>query len=92
MMQVNVKVFGEIASTVGAEHTLELTENTSILSLTNTISERAGLRKGYMGEFRVGSDELAIMINGKNVVILDGLDTVLKQGDLVVIMPSIFGG
>lgn len=91
-MQVNVRIFGEIASTIGPEHTLELTENTSIQNLTNTIAERAGLRKGYMGEFRVGSDELAIMINGKNIVILDGLDTVLQHGDLVVIMPSIFGG
>jgi molybdopterin converting factor small subunit len=91
-MQVNVKVFGEIASTIGAEHTLEVSENTSILSLTNTIADNAGQRRGYMGEFRVGSDELAILINGKNIITLNGLDSTLKHGDLVVIMPSIFGG
>lgn len=91
-MQVNVRIFGTIAATTGAEHTVEINENASIQTLISLIADKTGQRKGFLGEFRVGSDELAIMINGKNIIILDGLDTALTPGDLVIIMPSIFGG
>lgn len=91
-MQVNVRIFGEIASTIGAEHSINVEDNATVRTLTNMIAEIYGQRKGFLSEFRVGSDELAIMINGKNIVILEGLDTVLTPDDLVVIMPSIFGG
>lgn len=91
-MEVNVRIFGTIATITGAEHTFELSNDASIRTLASLIAEKAGQRKGFLGEFRVGSDELAIMINGKNIIILDGLNTPLSDGDLVVIMPSIFGG
>jgi molybdopterin converting factor small subunit len=91
-MQVNVRIFGEIASIVGAELSTELDDHATVRTLTNIIADKAGQRKGFLGEFRVGSEELAIMINGKNIIILDGLNTTLSDGDLVVIMPSIFGG
>jgi len=91
-MQVNVRIFGEMASTMGAEHSIELRKDATVRTLTNLIADKTGQRKGFLGEFRVGSDELAIMVNGKNIVIRDGLDTILVPNDLVVIMPSIFGG
>ena len=44
-----------------------------------------------MGEGRL-EPFLVIMVNGQNAVRLNGLDTELKDGDEVLIMPPITGG
>ena len=92
-MKVRVRVFGDVASTVGSKHTVELNEGATVLSLTNIIQEKAGnTRHGYLGEFKVGGADLAIMVNGKNIALLDGLDTKLFDEADVVIMPFVVGG
>jgi molybdopterin converting factor small subunit len=36
--------------------------------------------------------DIVIMINGRNIYFLNGLDTKLKHGDVVLIMPIVVGG
>ncbi len=92
-MKVKVRVFGDIASSVGSKHTIELNEEAAVSSLTNIIQKKAGYtRRGYLGEFKVGGADLAIMVNGKNIALLDGVDTKLFDGADVVIMPFVVGG
>ena len=92
-MKVKVRVFGDVASSVGGKHNMELNEGTTVLSLTNIIQEKAGnTRRGYLGEFKVGGADLAIMVNGKNIALLEGLDTKLFDEADVVIMPFVVGG
>ncbi len=92
-MKVRVRVFGDVASTVGSKHTVELKEEATVLSLTNIIQKNAGYsRRGYLGEFKVGGADLAIMVNGKNIALLDGVDTRLFDGADVIIMPFVVGG
>jgi len=92
-MKVRVRVFGDVASSVGSKHAVELSEGATVLSLTNIIQEKAGnTRRGYLGEFRVGGADLAIMVNGKNIALLDGVDTKLFDEADVVIMPFVVGG
>jgi molybdopterin converting factor small subunit len=68
-------------------------EKTTIRTLTKDIAKKAGQsREGYLGEFKIGGTDLAIMVNGKNITLLDGLNTLLKDGDDVVIMPFVVGG
>lgn len=92
-MKIRVRVYGDVAEKVGKRHELDIEENTTVLSLTNKIQERSGgNRAGYLGDFKVGGADLAIMINGKNIALLDGLETKLSSNDDVVIMPFIAGG
>lgn len=92
-MKIRVRLFGDVSETVGSKHTVEMDDEASILSLTNKIQKKAGLtRGGYIGEFKVGGQEIAIMINGKNIALLDGVKTKLSENDDVVIMPFVVGG
>ena len=93
LMKVKVRLFGDVAEMVGSKHTVELENDSTVLSLTNYIQRSTGhSRGGYLGEFKVGGPDLAIMINGKNIQLLDGLQTKLYDEDDVVIMPFVVGG
>ena len=92
-MKVKVRVFGDIAEVVGSYHEVELDQNSSVLSLTNILQEKSGLsRRGYLAEFRIGGADLAVMVNGKNIALLNGVDTILSDNDDIVIMPFVVGG
>jgi molybdopterin converting factor small subunit len=92
-MKVKVRLFGDVAEMVGSKHTVELDDGSNVLALTNTIQRETGhSRGGYLGEFKVGGPDLAIMINGKNIQLLDGVDTKLCADDDIVIMPFVVGG
>lgn len=93
MMKVKVRLFGDVSESIGSKHTLELSENTSVLSLTNRLQREAGnSRGGHLGDFKVGGADLAIIINGKNIKLLEGVETKLRDDDDVVIMPFVVGG
>ena len=93
LMKVKVRLFGDVADMVGSKHTIELNDDSTVLTLTNQIQRNTGhSRGGYLGEFKVGGPDLAIMINGKNIQLLDGLQTKLCEEDDIVIMPFVVGG
>ena len=92
-IRVKLRVFGELATVLGHNRTVELDQETAIIVLTNKIAEDAGLaRKGYLGKYKVGGEDLAILVNGKNICLLDGTKTTLHDGDEVVILPPTAGG
>jgi MoaD family protein len=92
-MKVKVRIFGDLTSTLGNKHIIELNGAATVKTLTNAIAKKAGqTRRGYLGEFKVGGADLAIMVNGKNVTLLDGLNTLLNDEDDIVIMPFVVGG
>ena len=92
-MKIKVRLFGDVAEMVGSKHNVELEDNSTVISLTNQIQRNTGhSRGGYLGEFKVGGPDLAIMINGKNIELLDGVQTKLCEEDDVVIMPFVVGG
>ena len=93
LMKIKVRLFGDVAEMVGSKYTIDLDESASVLSLTNKIQRESGhSRGGYLGDFKVGGPDLAIMINGKNITLLDGVETKLCEDDDVVIMPFVVGG
>ena len=92
MMKIIVRVFGEISSIIGKRHEVELPEGATVGNLTKKIQEQTNQRQGYIGEFRIGSKDLAIILNGKSIDILNGIATLLKDGDEVVIMQPTAGG
>ncbi|MDQ1281067.1 MAG: hypothetical protein QG670_2331 [Thermoproteota archaeon] len=91
-MKIIVRVFGEISSIIGKRLEVELPERATVNSLTNKIREQTNQRPGYLGEFKIGSKDLSIILNGRSIDMLNGIITLLKDGDEVVIMQPTAGG
>ena len=93
IMKITVRVFGELTETIGNRHTITLEEDANIGNLTRRVAAQAGQRRqGYLGEYRIGGNELAILLNGRNVELMQGLNTRLHDGDEVVLMIYTMGG
>ncbi len=90
-MRITVRVYGDIASVIGKKHEVE-SLGANVGTLVNKVGEQTRQRRGYLGEFRVGSRDFAIILNGKNVETLKGAATPLKEGDEIVIMQPTAGG
>lgn len=92
-MKISVRVFGSLTPILGRKHTIILDEKSTLKKLTNKLAKKSGqTRHNYFGNFRITGGDLAIMINGRNVALLNGLDTELNDGDEVVILPPTAGG
>jgi len=92
-MIITVRVFGELKEILGSRHNLELDDGATVISLANRLADKVGLkRQGYFGEYKVGGGDMAIILNGRNVELLDGLGTVLRDGDEVVFLIPTSGG
>ena len=62
-------------------------------ALSSKLSEKVGgSRPGYFGNLNLDKGELVILVNGRNIDTLDGLDTQLKDGDSVTLLPPFAGG
>jgi len=92
-MKVTVRVFGDLALPLGRRHTLELDEGATVGTMTSRMAKEAGFkRRGYLGSYKVGGSELAVLVNGRNIHLLEGVKTALRDGDEVVLLPPSAGG
>ena len=64
---------------------MEMGEAPTIRGLLKLLSDRAG------ASIRVDGG-VTVLVNGRNVNLLGGLDTELRDGDLVVLLPPLSGG
>jgi len=95
-MKIKVKVFGyfrELARTDGIE--VELTDEVDIISLLAQLSKLWGqkfleavldVEKGTLKPY------VSVLVNGRDVMFLQGLKTKLKGGEIVAILPPAIGG
>lgn len=92
-MKIKVRIFGDLTSILGRRQTLEMEEGANVRTLTSRLSEQAGIKRyGYLGKYRLDGSELAILVNGRNIALLDGVETALRDGDEVVLLPPSAGG
>ena len=92
-MEITVRVFGELKEIIGSRHTIDLEHGADIRKLTRRIAEMTGQRRqGHLGGYKIGGNELAILLNGKNIELLKGLRTQLSDGDEVVLLIYTMGG
>ncbi len=92
-MKVTVRVFADLVPVIGRKHSLELDDDATVGTLTSKITRKAGQkRRGYLGNYRIIGGDLAILVNGRNIDLLEGLKTPLSDGDEVVFMPPAAGG
>ena len=92
-MRVVVRTFGDLIPLVGRKQMIETQEGTSVKAVVRQVSSQAGsTRPGYIGNYRIGGNELVVLVNGRNIATLDGVETVLKDGDVVTLLPPFAGG
>ena len=92
-MMVKVRIFGDLVHAIGKSHALKLEKGASVRGLTSKIAKKAGFkRQGYLGNYRVSGGDLAILVNGRNIDLLEGLETPLHDGDEIVLVPPAAGG
>ena len=92
-VKVKVKALGRLTASLGKERTVELADKATIGDLLSTLREKtATVQKEALFRFDRTEPELTVLLNGQNVQTLNGLDTPLKEGDLILLLPSIHGG
>ncbi len=96
-MKIEVRVFGDLIDFLGGSKlTIELGEGAKVADLISKMAEvKAGFREKMevLSRRRGATDYgLTMLVNGKNINVLKGLETQLKDGDTVVFLPPVAGG
>ena len=94
-MAVTLKFLGALRHASGKDsESLNFPENTSVLDVVEAISRKTpGLRRNLIDEqLDSPKPNALILVNGKEISILKGLDTKVKDGDELVFVPVVHGG
>ncbi|MGD9131004.1 MAG: MoaD family protein [Candidatus Bathyarchaeota archaeon] len=94
-MKVEIKFFTSLREITGKKaEEIQLQNVITVEELLTLLSEKYGNKfteyiynkKGKVQDF------LSFLVNGKNINVLQGFDTELKQGDTIAILPPVGGG
>ena len=94
-MNVEVRFFTSLREITGKKvDEIQLQNVITVKELLTLLSEKHGKKfkeyiynkKGKVHGF------LSFLVNGKNINVLQGFDTKLKQGDTIAILPPVGGG
>ena len=97
-MQVSVRFFTSLREIVDKkEETLKFPEGEKVTvdTVLKTLAQRYGKRfieYVYEGKTKEVRGFLQFLINGKSATTMNGLETELKDGDVLAILPPIGGG
>ena len=94
-MAVTLKFLGALRHASGKETlTLDCKEGASLLDLVDSVTKHLpALRHNLLDEqLETPKPNALILVNGKEISVLNGLETQLKDGDEVVFVPVVHGG
>lgn len=92
-MKITVQVFGSLTQFLGRGQVIVLDEDATVKSLSKILFSNLKQFENSFSEARErGGGELLILVNGRNIDTLDGLDTKLREGDVVSLIPPFAGG
>ena len=92
-MMVNVRTYGDLMRALGGLFTLELKPGATLRELVSELSEKMGTEKrNRLGHHDLKGSSLMVLVNGRNIHSLHGLDTSLRNGDTVTFIPLVEGG
>ena len=91
--EVTVRFFASIKELFGRREALLRTDEASTvgMALARACSTPAHTRGVFAAEGKVRPD-VTVLLNGRNIVFLQGLLTPLQSGDVVSLFPPIKGG
>lgn len=93
-MVINLKFIGSLRQDSGVDKlTLDNGEGTLINLINKLTDQIPALRRNLLDEhLESPSPNALIIINGKEISVLDGLETIVRDGDEVVFVPVVHGG
>ena len=94
-MAITVKFVGALRHVSGAgELALDCKGDISIRALINEITEEMPVLKRSLIDQQLEDPRpnALILVNGKEISVLNGLETKLKDGDEIVLVPVVHGG
>ena len=94
-MAVTVKFIGVLRHLSGtAELALDRKEGFSVRDLISTITDKLPeLRRSLIdSQPEAPQPNALILVNGREISVLNGLETSLKDGDEIVLVPVVHGG
>ena len=95
-IQVTIRLFTTLRELAGKrEETLEdKSQNTTVKVTLEKLIERYGSKfRDYLyGEGDEIQSYLQILVNGKSINLMEQMDTLLKDGDQLAIIPPVGGG
>ena len=94
-MKVEVKFFTSLREITGKKSDeIQLQNVITVEELLTLLSEKYGekFREYIYNKKGKVQDFLSFLVNGKNINVLQGFDTELKEGDIIAIIPPVGGG
>ena len=95
VVAVTLKFIGALRRDSGTDKlTVDCKKGASLLDLVNAVTKDfPALRRNLLDEQLDAPKPNALMlVNGREISVLDGLETKLKDGDEVVFVPVVHGG
>jgi MoaD family protein len=92
---VKLKFLGALRHASGKETlSLDCKKDASVLDLVNAVAKRKSeLRRSLLDEqLESPKPNALILVNGREISVLNGLKTLVKDGDEVVFVPVVHGG
>jgi sulfur-carrier protein len=91
-MRVSIKAFATFRNILGKERLVELADGESITDLLNTLCNSFGGLRDLLFDDSELKDDVNILINGRNIQALNGIQTKLADGDELALFPAAIGG
>ncbi len=93
-MNVSVKFFAQLRDLTGKKTKIEfdLDEGATISHLLEELYQDSTIKKAMLDENDQINSDITILLNGREIRFLDGIDTILKSGDEISIFPLVVGG
>jgi molybdopterin synthase sulfur carrier subunit len=94
MVRIIVKLYGELYEAADRNRIIELEvgENTTVLDVARMLEERFEKLRGRLVSGEKLSDDLIVLVNGRNIEWLEGPKTKLRDGGQVAFFPPAAGG
>lgn len=92
---VEVELIGSLQRVVGAKQvTLPLTSGTTVLHVLEDLEREHGVRlpAGPSPSMKGGLYSLLVLVNGREISVLDGVQTLVDPGAKIVLIPVTHGG
>ena len=89
--EVTVKFFADLAQLFGKENTRPLESPMDVADLFGGLCDTEGRRRAFFAGDAL-REQLTVLVNGRNILFLDGLATTLHDGDVVSVFPPVYGG
>jgi molybdopterin synthase sulfur carrier subunit len=91
-MKVKVRSFAGFRHILGREREVELSEGSKVEDLLNALCAAYGEIRALLFDQAGLKEDVNILVNGKSIDSLQGLETELSEGDEVAIFPAAIGG